>query len=546
MKTGHRLLVLVFSIAGVAAEAATPATILSYDDETVALLRALLLEQGQVALSAALPASIDELRMSLDKLDPDSLSPAGQRAYERVRERLLPLPPSSAMALTTATHLETSVEAALHTNTEPGETRWQDGYSDRLPVLALPLEAWIGEGFYADFDAALRQNHDGLNPALMPGNILNWTTDLDVVDTNVPQRAFIAFGGDSWSASLGRDRLSWGNGETGNLVLSDAPDFQDYARVSVYWPAVKYTALWILQYTPRDNYRAPLWGADAFDTTRNGWYPRNYFLHRLDFEPWDRLSFALMEGILIGGVPPDLVYLNPLMVYHDLFRWGHASSIVGLEVNFNPWRYGEVYGQAAFNQIQSAYEIIRYGAKAANTPDASSYIGGVRSSIPLGPGYLDVGGEAAYVGPWMYLRENELISYQWWRWMNSNVPGSTQWVSSSLGYWTGPDSVTIGAWAGYGLPGVFSVRVDYRHSMKGGQDFTTPYAEDAAAAALQAPSGTPELTDVVRVRGSWEALAFLRLGADVSWLAVDHASHVEGARFNDFQAVVSATFHWTF
>ena len=538
------LTALFFAVAPMAAFGQNAQTILPYDSPAISLLRSIYLEQGKDPLSAAGPFSIGELRMMLDKIDRSTLSPAGMRAYDAILAAIQTKPAAAPMALGFAAHPSTSLEGYFHTNPDPAQTQWQDGYNQRLPMVAVPMDIWIGDHIYGDFDLALSQTHDGVNPLLVPQNYLNWTTNLDLLDDEIPRRAFVAAGGDDWSFSIGRDRFSWGNGQTGDLFLSDAPDFQDFARLTLYWPSIKYTALWIMLYYNLDNYRSPIWGSDGGNTvTTNDTYPRNLFVHRLDFAFFNRLSFGVSEGILIGGIQPDLVYFNPLIIFHDLFRWGHASTIFSIDASYNPWKYFELYGQVASNKITVPYELLRYGGAAATQPDSTAYLGGLRARIPIWQGYLDTGGEAVLVGPWMYLRENQLISDEWWRWTNSNVAGSPQWVSAPLGYFTGPDAVVYSAWVGYDVPGMFTVGLDYQNIAQGQQTFDTTYSEGAAAIALQAPSGIPEYRNIIHLNGSVDVFPFLRVATDLYWIWVSNFSHVSGAQMSDFQATVSLTAH---
>jgi hypothetical protein len=543
MSRVHTFIAVFFLLSGImAVYPQNSQTILPHDSTVITLLHSLLLEQGKEPLSTAGPFSIGELRMMLDRIDPSTLSEAGRLAYRTIADEIGTAPAAKPMALTIAAHPAASVEGYFHTNTDAASTEWQEGYNERLPLASIPTDIWIGDHVYADFDLELRQNHDALNPLLVPDNWCNWTLDFNILDYEIPQRAFAAVGGESWSFSIGRDSFSWGNGQTGNLLVSDAPDFQEFARLSLYWPYFKYSALWVQLYSDWDRYRSPLSGSDAKNTDP-AYYPRNFFLHRLDFSLWDRLSVSLSEGILIGGITPDLVYLNPLMIFHDLFRWGFASSTSGLDLSWNPWRYVEVYGQAAYNQIQTPYELIRYGTGAAESPGAAAYLGGVRARLPAWRGYVDTGAEAVLVQPWMYLRENELTSYRWWRYMCSNVPGSRQWVSSALGYFTGPDAVVYSLWVSYDVPGLFTAKLDFKRIAKGEQDFETPYAEDEAAVALVSPTGIVEYANVLHFGGSVDPFPFLRFAADLYWIAVEDYGNVSGAVMEDFQASVSVTVH---
>ena len=63
------------------------------------------------------------------------------------------------------------------------------------------------------------------------------------LDFNMPLRAFVAAGGKNWSLQVGRDRLSWGSGTTGNLVIGDHIKYHNMARFTTYDSKFKYTFL---------------------------------------------------------------------------------------------------------------------------------------------------------------------------------------------------------------------------------------------------------------------------------------------------------------
>lgn len=178
----------------------------------------------------------------LDKIDSGKLSPAGRRTYDEIRSKLVTWSATEPMALHFAIHPEVALQGYLHTDADRSTTIWEPTWSDRLPVLSLPVEGWVGDVAYVMVDVSLRQTHDAYDPSLVSANYTNVPLNLDYIDLGTPFCAFFSLGGHSWSFIIGQDRFSWGNGETGNFALSDSPDCYDFARFTGYWRNFKYAA----------------------------------------------------------------------------------------------------------------------------------------------------------------------------------------------------------------------------------------------------------------------------------------------------------------
>ena len=155
---------------------------------------------------------------------------------------------------------------------------------------------------------------------------------------------------------------------------------------------------------------------------------------------------------------------------------------------------------------------------------------------------MSSGIELACVNPWLYIKENPLTTYQWWRYEASNFCGSPQWVSSPLGYFTGPDSIVIAVWAGYRVPGAYSLTLRYTRELKGQNTLDTPYAEGKDAVSLAAPSGIVETKNVVHVRGEVQPLPSLGLALDLFFVMTQNLDNVRAQDATDLQIVTSVRF----
>ncbi|GAB1455633.1 hypothetical protein MASR2M48_09400 [Spirochaetota bacterium] len=184
---------------------------------------------------------------------------------------------------------------------------------------------------------------------------------------------------------------------------------------------------------------------------------KNLFLHRFEALLGGRVALALVEGLMVGGVEPDLAYANPFLILHNRFAWNatsfeSAASVLGLELRFNPWRYMELYGSFAMNQLQTSYERERYAGDAEAIPNAYAWLAGGEGAYPFMGGWIRASLEYVFTNPWMYIRENRFTSFTWRRRLTSNVAGADQLCDSFIGYRYGPDARSVLWRSGLGCP----------------------------------------------------------------------------------------------
>ncbi len=84
--------------------------------------------------------------------------------------------------------------------------------------------------FNLDEDDGIIENPLGDGKYLITSSIYNrtfltnWMSKTYDLDFQTPKRALISTGGDNWNLSLSRDTIRWGNGHSGNFVISDHDD----------------------------------------------------------------------------------------------------------------------------------------------------------------------------------------------------------------------------------------------------------------------------------------------------------------------------------
>ena len=506
------------------------------------LLDLLYLEAGLAPPSRSRPYSLDEFGLYLSRLDVGRFSQAGRAAYDRLVRTVAAVPRYRDEGLEVFADLDAAVEAYLHTNAEVID--WERGYAERAPAVRLTLGLEAFGVLSAGGDLDLREEHAYVNDT---GNTTNLPESMSTIDYHFPFRAAVALGGPHWSVQFGRDTLVWGAGHTGTLLVSDAPDFHDFLRYTLFWRHFKYSGA-VIALDPvmtdaereREESRSYVTVGPLED------HAKTLFLHRFEVDIAGRVRVALTEGLMYGLKYPDLRYFNPLQILHNFFAWENASSLLGLDLIVSPWRFVTVYGQVAFNQIQTAFEGDRYGS-AADIANAMGYLAGVEFAAPVARGYLVGGAEFVHTDPWMYIREHPLTSFHWRRRVTSNYLGRRTIVTAPIGYWAGPDARVASATLGYvdfgSTPvGPFEVSLEYRHLWDGAHTVETPYDQSPEAVALRTPTSPAEVRRTVRLAAAVEPWPAVRIGADFYFVVADNHRNVEGTRFTDFQAALSASF----
>lgn len=498
--------------------------ILPPDSRLPGLVRALLLEAGLAPPSLAGPYSHDELRQEVEKIDPERLSDAGRRTLRLVVEALEPVTIVRAEGF--AGNLSVGTDLEVYLRSAEGTPRWEYDYP-RASVLSIDFEAYAGDVAYGLLDFDLREEAFA---HLQEGNVTNLPDDTGYIDTMFPYRALLSVGGEHWNLALGRDLFSWGPGRTGHLILGTEPSHYDFFRATGYWDIFKYTFGWI-------SIQPWLTGAELARGLASGVeeYAKNLFLHRFEFVFFERLRFTITEGLMYGKRVPDLTLFNPFLILHNLYIWEYASSASSIEITVNPWRNFMLYGQFYMNQLTLQFEKDRFGA--GTIPNATAWMFGGEGHIPLGPGLLFLGFEAAATDPWLYIREHPLISFHWRRRVTSNLLGAGVVVTEPIGYRWGPDSLVFGGWAAFTLPDFLRVDLSLTSVASGPQTVETPYAEGEDEAAMVPPTEPTERILLVVLDAEVTPFEWLEIGSRLSVESIQTYNHVPGAEYFDVQWV---------
>ncbi len=433
MKRTSCIFLLFFCFLGVVS-ARNMQKIYPVESEVYHKIARLYVMQGLALPSATGPWSGGELKLMLSRLDCESLSPLEREWYDSVFRALA----TDAGKKNIRVGLDATLEGYMHTNQSSyfqGSDHWKRGESEQKPLVVIPLEGFIASSFYGYVEgdvAHAREWDEGENQAepTMGDGWVSTNLPLSGLDLFVPYRALLAAGGEHWSLEIGRDKLSWGSGTTGNLLLGSQIQYHNMARIATYNDTLKYTFLVSSfphpqnYYKEGEGYLAQGISSDYEDGIKA------FIAHRLETRFWkDRIAVAVTDSVMYMSDRNriDLIDFNPAMIYHNNFKRGHTNTIIGIDFDITPIRGLNLYTQVVIDDLASSGET-KPGDATENDkaePNGVGVIVGTTYVKPLKKGVLTCNFEGAYTSPYLYLRDGDVQS------KSEGYTGSTR--SQSLG-----------------------------------------------------------------------------------------------------------------
>lgn len=365
-------------------------------------------------------------------------------------------------------------------------------YGEREPLFGFHGGIYLDNFLAIEGDFDLRQEPTTIQNQEIWSNFI---LDFSYYDVQFPTRAYASAAGDNWRVFFGRDKLEMGGGHSTQLIASASPHWLDRLQVLLFWPEFQYSMVliylepWLRPAEEPGGSPDDYWEHTPGDTSdHQNHEPSKYLaLHRFDFRPLDWLTLTITEGLMYGGKYPDLRLLNPLQIFHSFYEWEHSSSLASLEASIVPLAGLELYGQFMFNQIQSEYELSKYGAD--SIPNATGWMAGTQFTAAAGPGYFTATAEVIHADPYLYIRENPLLTFSWRRRTLSNT-GGDKYITLPIGSKYGPDSNAVWARFEYQIPALALAGFEFEFLSRGENTITSPYDKGEEAAAARTPSGS--------------------------------------------------------
>lgn len=331
-----------------------------------------------------------------------------------------------------------------HTNKEAGALDWEYPFRDWLPILDFEAGFGLGKAFYGlvDLNLSTRMGKIGYGSAFV--NLMKEFADFELA---LPRKAYASIGGDCLSFIIGRDRVSAGNGVTGNLTVGDGLWWNDFAKLSVIKHPFAYDFTMLSFDVCEDYANKPLELAKFdYDSPH-----RIVAVHRFSMSPFKWMSFAVAEGMLQYGTNlfGDFEMLNPFMVLHGMNGYvkENQNNFFSVELSFVPMHGLELNAVVMFDQIQVATELDEDGKPYSKTPpNTYGALVNAKYSSPMLDGVATYHLEVVYTSPCLYLKED---GKEYNHWDTNLIVGNSLWDEgdndiSYLGYKYGPDTVAVG------------------------------------------------------------------------------------------------------
>lgn len=196
---------------------------------------------------------------------------------------------------------------------------------------------------------------------LSNGEIHNLPLRIMAIDLNFPRFAFLAVGNDIAYLSIGRYRISWGSARYPVHISPTA--HLDNATFGLRFGSLVYTFHAIASYpllSPpelniqrsfSDSHTAGLYFSDP---------SKSIFAHRLDLYGSVSENFSYRFGIgelnIVGGKFPDLIDLNPVVVFHNTYGEGYSNVTGGIDFTLKLWKVLRLYGELVFDDLSTLTE----------------------------------------------------------------------------------------------------------------------------------------------------------------------------------------------
>jgi hypothetical protein len=513
-------------IANLSHPQALPYTVISTGDPVLDDLRFVVRESGYSFLSFTPPLSRDEVLRILDDIDTEKLGWAGRDAYRRVYDALNPDSLFSDRLFSLDAHVRIVPEFHIRTNTDLPYNR---DYPVSPAFASLPVSLLFADTVQLAVEPLFTRD-----PTYYAESGSHWGSnipfDIEQVDMNMPLRGFVAAGGAWWNFQLGRDKVSYGLGHTGNLALSDTPDYYDFLRLSFFSSNIKYSMFVSQLPLNTSGLFADGFAPSSDNELLSNTTQRYMYLHRVDVRLFRHLSLGISEGVMTGNTSPELRFLNPFVLFHSLYswrdypKWGTKGDLIGsmfsLDIDLAILPSLALYGQFVMNEFAMEMELDH-----ENPPDELGYLVGIEYTHSFNKWNGILYGEFVYTDPYLYTLSSPFGSFIWMRRLADmgNKPNWYRWI----GHPVGRDTIlfTLGA-----ILSKSDLRFTFDITLinQGEHTIRWDWEKSPETRAERTPSGIGVQKLSSGLEAAWKPISWLTLTGYIGGAMAFNTDHVEG------------------
>lgn len=546
MKTRRTIGVFLIAVVAIASVFANQATYRVTSPE-VKVFRTLKSVAGSALPEPTYPVTGDQLLDLVLSLDPSCF---GSKASELYESLVYALSNPSEGALFVLDD-DLAVDGALEVGSQVRFNRSTDTLdfsqlyrrvSDGVNVDYLTATAWTGRAA-AHFEV-------GLTPGFSTESI-NKPVSLEIglIEGAMPLIAWASVGNGRMNFAIGRDRVSAGDGKTGNMLVGDNFTFQNYAKASYISPYFSYD-LTVRAFDPEKKEL----GADRSETFFHDYDLASVAVvdHRLSAAFLKHFTFTMAEGMLVYGndVFGDIRFYNPFMFLHNQFSFigGTTNNYMGLEIGLTLPHGFTANAQVNFDQLQLSME----KDDENNPPSTFGALANVSWTGMVGKGVLQVWLEGVLTTPYMNQRQSQSPDpefgaapayYQTDLYVGNSRSDFSE--MAPLGWYYGPDTIAVAlgsSFSSYALD--IAMDVMYRcHGYRNSWDEHKRYEgqTDWHNNATWVPEGKAvENILNLGMNCSYRIAKGIEILASVALVEVFNHQNVPGQRLESFQATVGA------
>ncbi|MBN1154774.1 hypothetical protein JXB12_07625 [candidate division KSB1 bacterium] len=317
--------------------------------------------------------------------------------------------------------------------------------------------------------------------------------------------AYMTYQRDWFQMEFGRDRIKWGPGKRGSLMLSKENPLFEILKLSFTFDKFRFISF--------------------HGSLHSGAATKYMAGHRLEFKVFPWLFVSGSETVIYGNRDIEPSYLNPLMPYHvaEHHLGDRDNNTMGFDMTIYPLSHHKIYGELFLDDFTTAENpFTYYGNKFA-------FLIGHQWADPLGLSDLNLSWEYARIEPYVYTHKDSVNTYQ-----NYN---------QSIGHWLGPNSDDLFIILDYRINRDIRMALITERTRHGEGDLNRPHTSGDSR-KKKFLSGTVENTWSYGVHISDQVFRDVFVSLNYYFLRTDNLNRIAGDSSKDNNVSIELKMNW--